>query len=442
MTRTQIILKGAAILTLTGLTTRIMGFFYRIFLSRTLGEAGVGIYQLIFPVYALGFSLTSAGIEIAISRLVAKYNATGNKGKTKSTLYSGIILTLFLSVIFTLLLQKYSDVISAKYLYNESTRELLLILSYIFPLTALHSCIVGYYLGLKQTRIPSVSQIIEQSMRIFSVLLFYHLGEKYHFSFSISFAVLGLIIGEFSSALYCFKKITYKNTLFVFPRLKLTDFIQDTKELLSLSLPITTSRVMLNILQSVEAVSIPLSLQTYGLSSSESLSMYGVLTGMALPCILFPSAITNAISTMLLPTVSEIQAVSEQRMLTQIVKKAVISCTFLGVLFCIAFLSFGNYAGQLLFNSTLAGKFLITLAWMCPFLYTNNTLLSIINGVGRTWISFLINSISLTVRLISVISFIPLYGIYGYLCGLLLSQIIVFALCLLFLFKQFKAEAN
>ena len=176
----------------------------------------------------------------------------------------------------------------------------------------------------------------------------------------------------------------------------------------SLSFPITTSRIMLNLLQSVEAVSIPLSLQAYGLTPSDSLSMYGVLTGMALPCILFPSAITNAISTMLLPTVSEIQAVREQHLLTQIIKKAIISCTSLGIIFCIGFLSFGNYAGQLLFKSTLAGKFLITLAWMCPFLYTNNTLLSIINGIGKTWISFIINSISLTVRLISVIYFIPL----------------------------------
>ncbi len=59
------ILKGTLILTLTGFATRFMGFFYRIFLSHTFGEEGVGLYQLIFPVYALCFSLTSAGIETA-----------------------------------------------------------------------------------------------------------------------------------------------------------------------------------------------------------------------------------------------------------------------------------------------------------------------------------------------------------------------------------------
>ena len=68
MSRKRAIIKGTFILTLTGFATRFMGFFYRIFLSHTFGEEGVGLYQLVFPIYALCFSLTSAGIELALSR--------------------------------------------------------------------------------------------------------------------------------------------------------------------------------------------------------------------------------------------------------------------------------------------------------------------------------------------------------------------------------------
>ena len=81
----------------------------------------------------------------------------------------------------------------------------------------------------------------------------------------------------------------------------------DAKELIKLSLPLTGNRILLNILQSIEAVSIPASLLIYGLSTSDALSTYGVLTGMALPCILFPSALTNSASTMLLPVITEAQ---------------------------------------------------------------------------------------------------------------------------------------
>lgn len=440
MSRKSMLIKGTFILTLTGLITRIMGFFYRIFLSYTFGESGVGLYQLIFPVYALGFSITSAGIELALSRCVSKHIALGSKKNAREMLYSSIILTTLFSLLFTLLLQKNAAFIAEKYLHNTNTAELLLILSYVFPFAAIHSCIVGYYLGLKETRVPSTSQILEQGCRIVSVFLFYALSIKLQFDFKISFAVLGLIVGEIFSSIYCLKTVSRKPFLSYVPSLSFHQFIIHTKELLTLSFPLTASRTLLNLLQSIEAIAIPLSLQRYGLNSSDALSVYGVLTGMALPCILFPSAITNAISTMLLPTVSEMQTLNEKHSLLKIIQKTVITCTFMGVFCSVCFIFLGEYFGALLFNSTLAGKFIVTLGWMCPFLYTNTTLLSIINGIGKTIISFFINTINLTIRIICVIFIIPVYGIYGYLSGLLMSQIFVFSFCIFYLYKQFKAE--
>ena len=61
------------------LSTRFMGFFYRMFLGHTFGEENVGLYQLVFPVYALGISLSCAGMELALSRCVAQGNAAGRQ---------------------------------------------------------------------------------------------------------------------------------------------------------------------------------------------------------------------------------------------------------------------------------------------------------------------------------------------------------------------------
>ena len=76
MSRKRAIIKGTFILTITGFATRFMGFFYRIFLSHTFGEENVGLYQLTFPVFALCISFTSAGLETAISRTVARKQAS------------------------------------------------------------------------------------------------------------------------------------------------------------------------------------------------------------------------------------------------------------------------------------------------------------------------------------------------------------------------------
>ncbi|MCI8795418.1 MAG: polysaccharide biosynthesis protein [Dorea sp.] len=433
MSRKHTIIKGTFILTLTGFATRFMGFFYRIFLSHTFGEEGVGLYQLIFPVYALCFSLTSAGIELALSRCVAARTTQGKHREAKELLYTSLILSVALSVFVTLFLQKYAVFISEHFLQEPRCSELLIILSYTFPLASIHSCICGYYFGLKKTGVPAISQFLEQSARILGVFLLYLYGVRHGIRFGISIAVAGLVAGECISSLFALRALLGRRHGRFLSQIPLRKYLIHTRELLSLSIPLTASRVLLNLLQSIEAVSIPVQLQSHGMTLSQSLGAYGILTGMALPCILFPSAITNSVSTMLLPTVAEIQTLKRSRELSELIHKVTYSCIFLGSICCVSLLSFGKWIGAVLFHSPMAGNYIITLAWMCPFLYTNNTLISTINGIGKTTLSFFINSVSLGIRIASVFFLIPLLGIKGYLWGLLASQVFVFLFCLAYL---------
>lgn len=439
------ILKGTVILTITGFATRFMGFFYRIFLSHTFGEEGVGLYQLIFPVYALCFSLTCAGIETALARCVAKRASVGKKKEARTLLFTAMAISVSLSAVIMLALQRYADAVAAQFLQEERCAGLLIILSYAFPFASIHSCIVGYYLGLKQTKIPAFSQLIEQAVRILSVYLFYLIGEKNGAGFGISIAVGGLVTGEIASSMFCLKHMAKKAPLYQSLTRKITKFpryLSLAGELFLLSAPLTASRVLLNLLQSIEAVSIPLKLQAHGMSVSQSLSVYGVLTGMALPCVLFPSAITNSVSTMLLPTVAEAQTLNRERQMRNIIQKSVCCCVLLGALCCMLLLLSGQWIGLVIFNSRSAGDYIVTLAWMCPFLYANTTLISIINGIGKTALSFLINTFSLILRIFSVFYCIPVFGIEGYLLGLLASQLASFLLCIFYLSHYLHTSAK
>ncbi len=298
------------------------------------------------------------------------------------------------------------------------------------PFSAVHSCICGYSFGKKQTKIPALSQLIEQTARITSVFFFCFMIQKQGGTASIAVAVGGLVLGEMVSALYTlhtffrpFSRPEKKNA--TRSHLSLSGLFCGLKELLPLSLPLTANRVLLNLLQSIEAISIPGKLRQYHLSTSEALSLYGVLNGMALPCILFPSAITNSLSVMLMPTIAEIQTSKTKKELADLIKKVTAACFILGLSCCLFFLLTGSFIGMTLFNSRTAGKFIVTLAWMCPFLYTNSALLSVINGLGKTGSTFLINAAGLALRIGSVFYGIPRFGIRGYLWGLLLSQFTV-----------------
>ena len=402
-----------------------MGFFYRIFLSHTFGEEGVGLYQLIFPVYSLCFALTAAGLETAISRTVAQKVSLGRKKEARQILMLGLVLSVLLSCACVLILQGNAAYIAEKLLGDARCEPLLIPLSYALPFAAIHSCICGYCYGMKETKIPALSQVVEQVTRIISVYVFYLILMKKGDDVTITIAVLGLVIGEMLSALYAAKSLTRSSHVLSHLNITYTDFVHRFRELMPLSLPLTANRVLINLLQSIEAISIPARLQLYNHSTSEALSIYGVLTGMALPCILFPSAITSSISIMLMPTVAEIQTTDNRDDMVNIIKKVAGSCFILGLSCCFIFLVLGNWMGTVLFGSSTAGKFIITLAWMCPFLYTNSALLSVINGLGKTAYTFLINSLGLIIRIGSVFAAIPLFGIQGYLWGMLASQLIV-----------------
>ena len=438
MSRKQTIIRGTIILTITGFLSRFMGFFYRIFLSRTFGEEGVGLYQLIFPVYALCYSLTTAGIETAISRTVARKISLGREREAREFLLTGLSLSFFLACICMVAMQKNAGFIASEILGDERCVPLLTILSYTVPCSAVHSCICGYCYGLKQTSIPAAAQLIEQSTRIAGVYLLYRVLIRNQGNAPVTIAVCGLVIGEFFSALYTTTILLKGRSITqilrrrassglpagrAFPSMTTGILCRRLKELLPLSVPLTANRVLINLLQSIEAISIPGRLQRFGLDTSQALSLYGVLNGMALPCILFPSAVTSSISIMLMPTVAEIQASDDRSEMLDIIKKVTGACFTLGLFCCLTFLLFGSWIGLALFGSRTAGKFILTLAWICPFLYTNSALSSIINGLGKTGSTLFVNTFSLLIRIFGVFYAIPLFGIQGYLWGLLISQL-------------------
>ena len=91
------LITGTIILTITGLGSRLIGFFYRIFLSRLFGEENMGIYQLIGPVMALVFSLSAAGLQNAISKFVAGETATHDYKASLRILLVGFAFSLICS---------------------------------------------------------------------------------------------------------------------------------------------------------------------------------------------------------------------------------------------------------------------------------------------------------------------------------------------------------
>lgn len=452
------LVTGTVILTLTGLLSRFIGFFYRIFLSNVFGAEGMGIYQLISPVLALSFALTVSGIQTAISKYVASETSTRDYRTSFRTLWAGFLLAMTLSIACALYIYLCADMIAVRLLLEARTAPLLRIIALSIPMATVHSCINGYFYGIRKTGIPAVSQLAEQICRVGSVYLIYHICRQHNMEPTISFAVVGLVIGESASMIVSIIAIMFRAHQ-VFPSGNHQDYhrprnlfpshgTQQRKspfaasstviaayrhimgQLLRLAVPLSANRLVINLLQSIEAIYIPNRLMAYGLNNAGALGVYGVLTGMSLPLILFPSAITNSISVLLLPIVSEADASGNQETVRRAIMTSIRYCLLLGCGCTAMFLLLGRSAGRLLFHSDLAGSFILTLSFICPFMYIASTLNSILNGLGKTAQTFLFSVVSLLLRLLFVFIAIPSYGIKGYLWGMLASQMLQTFLCM------------
>ena len=404
----------------------------------------MGLFQLVAPILMLAFSLTCFGTQTAISKYTAFCLGIKNEALAKKYLLTGCILSLFLSLLYSIFIFSYAENISIYFLQEKRCAPLLRVCALSFPFSSLHACFNGFFYGSKNTTIPSFTQITEQIIRVGSVFLLYRFYQSQHLHPTITLTCIGMLLGEIAAFLisflyYLWVESKHKSTVYhitpsynhPFSRLSAKSFLQPASQIIFLAFPLTLNRVIVNLLQSYEAISIPQQLKVFGYSDKTALSIYGVLTGMAFSLVLFPSTFANSLSVLLLPTISEASSKNNNTQIHKIIKKTIAFSLIFGFFCTSFFLLFGNVCGTFLFKSSLAGTFICQLSFLCPFLYLHTTLASILNGLQKTTTTLLINVFSLLLRLFFILYYIPSYGIQSYIWGLLLSELLSSFLCLL-----------
>ena len=308
----QSFFKGTLILVGAGLVTKLMGFINRIFLSRIIGAEGMGLYQMAVPTMYLVITLTQFGLPIAISKLVAEASVEKNHTKVKSILKISLLIVSFLSVIFTTAMILGTPFISKYLLTDQRAFYSLIGIAPIVPIVAITSIIRGYFQG-KQNMIPTASsQLVEQFVRIFTVLLlatyFLPMGVEY----ASAAAMVGVVIGELAgmlSLLYQFKKNNLKS-IWIGSKMKdaLQRHAETIKGLLRIAVPVTSGRLIGSLTFWIEPIVVAQSLAIAGLTTAAATAYYGQLQGMAIPLLTFPTFFTYSLAVSLVPAVAEAHA--------------------------------------------------------------------------------------------------------------------------------------
>lgn len=394
----------------------------------------MGIYQLIFPVLMLGMAVSSFAIQSAISKYTAEYVAIdGTPYRGRCFLSAGILFSLLLSLAFSFALYYFSDPIATVIIGETKCGPLLQLLAWTIPFSSLHSCFNGYFYGLKKAAIPALSQIIEQFFRVIGVYLFVRLLLANGEAITPIVAVYGILFGEIAAVFFTIHAYGISNL----KKPSLLSFVQ----LLRFCVPLSINRVLLSFFQSAESILIPGRLQAFGMSAKESLSLFGVINGMALPVIMFPSVFTNSLSVMLLPSISEAAATHNDKRIHYLLVRTSCLCTLTGLFFSLIFCFSGNWFGTVIYGNSVSGEYITALGWLCPVLFLSIALNSILNGLGKTRVTLFLNVFGSCIRLCGIVFGIPVYGIHSYLISLLLSYFSVCILSILFFIVKNKKKS-
>ena len=406
-------IKGTFILTFAGALTRLLGFFFKMYLSRHIGAEGVGLYQLIMPVCAISYAIGISGFEVATSRLIAINTSTKQYDKAYYISLLCMVLSLSICIFCCFFIRINADFIATKLFQNSECTPLIRTIVLSIPFSCIHCIVSSYYIGQEKTAFPAFSQLAEQIIRIGSVFIMVEITHKT----DASTAVLSLVIGEAGAAIISLISIVMAR------KKKKSNFnlFQNIRQIFRTVIPISVNRSTLHGLQSLETVLIPQMLLQSGLSASESLATYGIITGMALPIILFPATLSNSVSLMLLPSVSKIK--NNTPKLKETGHNALLFSLIFGLFCTILFVTAGAPLGAFCFKEEKVADFVRIMAWLCPFVFLSSTYKSMLNALGKSTQVFINNSISESICILFIILLVPTWGIYAYMIGLLTSQI-------------------
>ncbi len=345
--------KGAIILIIFNLLGKILGAVYRIPLAKILGGVGMGKYQLVFPLYCLILTVSTSGIPVAISKLVAEFNGKGQFNESRKLLKISIVLLSVLSVIGTIIV-----IFGARLFANIQGNESSYICYYgIAPailFVGVLSAFRGYFQGNLLMFPTAFSGLVEQIVKMIAGLYFANKLIVY----GTEFAVFGALIGTSISELCAFVFLLVYYLIYSKKHRKISDksslsFKYLSRQLINMSAPITLGGLISPITSMVDSLLVVNILMFTGFTSETATMMLGLQAGIVEPLVNIPTILSISIATALLPSVSKINGENSKEEVKNLVEKAIQISLSLSIVFFICFVIFGRQILTFLYGSSL-----------------------------------------------------------------------------------------
>lgn len=422
------LMKNTLILTAVNLIMRCATVGFNAFLTSQIGSSGMGLFQLIMTVYTLATTFSSAGIKLATTRVAVEISTLNkndmNKSVSMCVTYSGICGCLIGIVMYI-----FSDFIAEHWISETQTALPLRILSLSLPFVAMSSALGGYFTAIEKIPQFSSVQLFEQFFKIGIVALLVYKQKNMNAFHSCISIVAGMTAAEvFSFTLSSFLK---KHTI---PG-KTDKSPINLFRILRVALPDAAGTCVRSVLLTVEHLLIPKGFKKSGEGAKTALAAYGNIHGMALPLLLFPSAVLSSLASLLIPYLAVKNELGDKKSIDYSVSRN-LKRTFIFSIICSVFCAiFAPSISQLVYKSNEAVMYIRILSPLVPVMYMDMITDGMLKGLDQQIHSMRYNIIDAALCVIMVYTLLPIYSVKGYIFILYASEIINFYLSMSRLMK-------
>ena len=422
----NLFIKSTLILICSGFLTKILGFIIKVIYTRIIGEYGISLYAIAAPTYSLLLTIATLAIPISISKLVSE-----NKGRSIRILTSAAFLILFINFILILIILLTRNFLATSLLKEPLASPILLAFALTLPFVSISSVLKGYFAG-KQNMVPhATSNIIEQIIRLIIIVIVLPILMKK----SVMHAVIGLILltiaSEISSIIvflfFIPKHINFKTNLL--PSKK------HTRDILNISIPTVSSRIIGNIGYFLEPIILTNLLLFSGYPSSYILREYGAYNAYSLALLTMPGFFIAAISTSLLPEISKFHGENNDKMIKRRIHQSIIFALLIGIFFSFIIFTFRDTLLFSLYNTTSGSDYIKVLAPFFVLFYLEGVLTSSLQALGyaKTTMNITLWGVILKLLVMAILSLCHI-GIYS----LVVAEIINILFVVFLNFKYLK----
>ncbi len=423
------------LLTGTSLLMQAIGMAFQAWLAGRVGAKGIGLYQLTVSVTNLAATFAISGVRFAATRLVAEELGAENSEGVGAVMGRCLGYGTFFGTAALLILWFLALPLGAGWIGDRRTVLSLKLSAFSMPCIALCSALSGYFTACGRVWKPALIHLIEQLLGIALVARFLTAVQGGDLEKSCAAVTAGRLGADVVSLLlmllaYRFDRAAHTTRGSGGERL--------TSRMLRIALPLALSAYARSALSTLQHLFVPRGLRAAGYSSDRALAGYGIIQGMALPVVLFPSCLLAALSELIVPTLTGAQVRRDTAGIRRTVRGLLSRCLAYSALTAAFLYACAEPLAWYIYQNSQAGRFIRILAPLIPVMYTDMAVDGCLKGLGEQVWSMGVNILDALLGLLLVWQLLPRYALTGFLVMVYVTEIANFVLSALRLVKVIR----